>query len=236
MTSQRSLLALQDLDTFVDQARYRRSHLPESVALKAVNEALATLDAEAARLTAQRQELAAQQDGQEADISRIVAKQVDLTAKLKKSSVPKEAEALQHEMATLGDLRRTIEDAELEVMELLEPIEARLAELAATRADLVESRDAHVDALASATANIDAELGDLTGRRNEAAAGLAVDTLARYDKHRSHLGGVAIARIEHGVCGGCHVKLAQTFLERVRGSLPDVEHECDECGRILVLP
>ena len=60
------------------------------------------------------------------------------------------------------------------------------------------------------------------------------DDDAAYDKLRGGMGGIAIARMIGGQCGGCHLGLSAMEVARLR-KLPDGEiAHCEECGRILV--
>jgi predicted nucleic acid-binding Zn-ribbon protein len=58
--------------------------------------------------------------------------------------------------------------------------------------------------------------------------------LARYDELRLRLGGVAVAELHDGRCSGCHLRLSNVALERVKNAPPDELVECEECGRLLV--
>jgi predicted nucleic acid-binding Zn-ribbon protein len=45
---------------------------------------------------------------------------------------------------------------------------------------------------------------------------------------------VAIARLAHNRCEGCHLTLASVELDRIRHLDPEELVHCQECGRILV--
>lgn len=57
---------------------------------------------------------------------------------------------------------------------------------------------------------------------------------AEYEKIRSTSGGVAVAQLVGGQCGGCHIRLAAMELDRVKHLPPDALVHCEECGRLLV--
>jgi len=58
--------------------------------------------------------------------------------------------------------------------------------------------------------------------------------IARYDRLRARLGGVAVARLDGSRCGGCHLDLSTSELEEVRAVGPGVLADCPQCGRMLV--
>jgi predicted nucleic acid-binding Zn-ribbon protein len=146
----------------------------------------------------------------------------------------KDLQAIQHELGTLGERQNVLEDAELEVMEKLESAEARVTELEEQAGGL----DGEIDELErrrdQALADIDAEAGTESGARGDAAAGLAGDLLALYEKVRDAHGGVGAARLYQRRCEGCRLELNPTDIGRLRAAGPDAVLRCEECGRILV--
>jgi uncharacterized protein len=232
--SLQQLFALQEIDSAIDVLRHRRSHLPENQALAATASAIAKLDAEAVALGKDRDVLTAQEHGLEGEDATLTKKLTTVQVQLAKSIMPKEAEALQHEINSLKAMRSALEDRELELLDTIEPIESRLAAIGAEKVPLHEQADAQRAAVASATEAIDAEIAELSGRRAAAAANIDADAVGRYDKLRSHFGGIAIARIDHGTCMGCNMKISNKELEAIKAAPPDAEVNCDECGRLLI--
>ncbi|MEZ5140978.1 MAG: C4-type zinc ribbon domain-containing protein [Acidimicrobiales bacterium] len=51
---------------------------------------------------------------------------------------------------------------------------------------------------------------------------------------RSQLGGVAVARLHGGACGGCHLQLPAAEVDRIKHLPEDQLATCEECGRLLV--
>ena len=73
-----------------------------------------------------------------------------------------------------------------------------------------------------------------TTARVTAAATVAPDLLARYERLRTQLGGTGAARLVGGSCSGCHLSLPAMEVDRIRKAPPDEVITCDQCGRILV--
>jgi uncharacterized protein len=234
VTELQQLLVLQDLDTRADQLRYRTSHLPERTALTATENTLATLAAEQAQQATDQAALEEQQADLETSIETMRTKEAGLAAQLSKSIVPKEAETLQAEITGLKQRRAAAEDDELAIMERLEPIEAKLAQLASQKIPLVAQQEAETAALARASTNVAQELVGVLTERAAAAADLPAALVTRYEKMRGHLGGVAVARLDHGTCLGCNMKLSSKETEALKAAAPDELVECEQCGRLLV--
>jgi predicted nucleic acid-binding Zn-ribbon protein len=76
------------------------------------------------------------------------------------------------------------------------------------------------------------EVTALEGERDEASKNVPADELTLYDQllYRRH--GVAIARVERGVCLACHITLPLKEASRLRRS--DAIVTCGNCGRILI--
>src|SRR5438445_123736 len=88
--------------------------------------------------------------------------------------------------------------------------------------------------LAEATEAIDAELAGELDARAIAAKAVPPDLLEQYERLRARLGGIGAARLVGNSCGGCHLTLPATELDRIRHLPPDAVALCDQCGRILV--
>lgn len=234
VTELQQLLALQDQDTRADQLRYRRAHLPEQTALTATTSALAAMQRETDEQQAAQASLESRQAEIEASIETMRTKEAGLAAQLSKSIVPKEAETLQAEIRGTKERRTAAEDDELALMEELEPIEVRLAQLDVQRVPLVAQQHTEQKAVNAATAGIDHELAAVVTERAAAVSELSDSIVARYEKMRSHLGGVAVARLDHGTCLGCNMKLSSTEREALQAAPADELVECEQCGRLLV--
>jgi len=58
--------------------------------------------------------------------------------------------------------------------------------------------------------------------------------VARYERLRSKLGGVGVARLDGRQCTGCHLDLSPGELDLVRHAADDELVECPQCSRLLV--
>ena len=166
-----------------------------------------------ADLAARREALAGRQAALERTLRELDARAADLAAKLPRTMVVREAEALMAEQRSVNQRRSDVEDDELA---LLEEDDGLDEEESGHRARLVEvdaSVGSAAEALASAEALLDAQLDDLGRRREDAAAPVPPGLLTRYDDLRRRLGGVAVAELHDGRCSGCHLQLSAVALE-----------------------
>jgi len=230
-----ALLDLQDVDIALAQAAHRRVTLPERAELDAV---LAARDALVARREALRAEAAplrVRRDELDAQAAALAARRRELEARLYADrGAARDLAALNDEVAHLADRLTAVEDQELEVMEVLEPVESGAAavegELAAAEVALGERREA----AEAAQAVVDAEISVLREERAAHATRVPASLLQRYERIRERAGGVGAARLVGDRCSGCHLTLSSVEVDQVRHQDPGSVHTCEQCGRILV--
>lgn len=230
------LLSLQEHDTAIDQLVHRRATLPARGELDAAMAELRGLDASAATVEEQRSALAGAQQRLEDEIVSLAEKanQHDKALYSGTTSNPRELQAMQDEIASLRRRISQLEDQEIEVMEQLEPLDAELSRFAAARAHLDERAAALRASIAEDEVTIDDELATVRAERDTLAASIGDDVLGSYDRLRAQAGGIAIARLVGGSCGGCHLALPAVEVDRIKKLPPDDEVHCEECGRLLV--
>jgi uncharacterized protein len=232
------LLRVQEHDTAADQLRHRRQTLPERAELLAVEDALARLEATAADVGAQAAEATRVQRRLEDELALLEAKLGELDAKLYSGAVkvPRELQAMQAEGEAMRARRAGLEDRILEAMEVREPLEAEVAALDRRRAELDADGSRLRAALAEAEAEVDRELAAAVAARAEAAAAVPADMAARYERLRARNNGVGAAPLVNGRCGGCHLALPATEVDRLRKLPAEELVTCEQCERILVRP
>ena len=235
-TDLQALLALQDLDTSIDQHRHRRATLPERAELAAIDAAAAALRPQVTETTTARDEVAGREAALESELAATEERAAAVNKRLYggEVSASRELSAMAADVESLKARASALEDHVLELLEEREPLDRRLADLQAQAVTLVGRRRQAVDALAAAEAVVDGEVADLEKARAEQAGGLPEPLLTTYDRLRTRLDGIGAARLVGDHCDGCHLTLPATELDRLR-HLPDGEFvTCDQCGRILV--
>ena len=236
MTDLSELLAVQDLDTRIDQLRHQHETLPERQREAAARKELAGLEATLAEVQDERATVAAAQQKLEREVAALEAKKAHASAQLYGGSVVahKELEALQHEIDTLGRLMSEVDDRILEQMELAEPLDERIGELTPSLEEARAELLAAEQALAAATEVVDGALRATVAERTAAVAKVPEKLLGTYDALRGRLGGVGAARLDGARCTGCHLEIPAGELTEVRRAPADEVVYCPECGRILV--
>lgn len=228
------LVALQEVDSAIDQLGFRRSRLPEREAAAAAAAQRETTRRRVAAIESRRTELEQAVAAAEAEGASLTTQRERLEAQLKTIIAPREAEALMHEIDTIKQKLDALDDTELEHLEEESRLADELAEVEAALPAIEESQASADAALAAAEAEIDAEVATLTERRSELAGRLDERALADYEAARRHHGGVAVARLDGRQCTGCNMDLSTSELERVRATAAGEVTECPNCGRLLV--
>ena len=230
------LLDVQDRDVALDQLRHRREALPDRTTLVESEAAIARVDRELAALRQQLHELELSQKRLEDEVSMIETKAASENRKLNSGTItaPRELQSLSEEIDALGRRQRTLEDSVLEVMEKAEPLTADVDRLTRERDDLAAEVSRLVGAVAEKEQAIDVEIAEVSSAREAAAADVPDDLMARYEKLRAKLGGIAVARLDGDRCLGCHVSLPAMEVDAARHAPADAVVVHEDCGRILV--
>ena len=227
------LLQLQGLDTAADQAQHRKANLAERETLKSVAESVIAWEKRCTELTAfitSAEDAIACAEQQSGEVD---SKRSRLREQLKTVIAPREAEALQLEIAVLDEERSTLDEEALIKMDEQSSAEDELSALQAKEADLREQASTATTALTEVEAAIDAGLVEIGAHREQVVSALPQELVGRYVHVRAKLG-VAAAMLTGSQCGGCHLDLSPAEVDYVRRSPADVIPDCPQCGRLLV--
>ena len=229
------VLAVQGLDIAIEQANHRLTHLPEIERRRECMESVTALEREIAELDRRSADAAENLAISEREATEIETKVRRLEMQLKTVIAPREAEALQHEIATLNESRGECDERGLAALEVAEQSGSartqKERDLASTRVAL----DVAMSELRIAQEVIQAEITQLASRRAAAASGAPAPLLGNYEKRRKQSSRVAIAELIGAACGGCHLDLSQAERDQLRRLLDDEIPECPHCGCMLVL-
>ena len=226
------LLELQAVDTEIDRLLYRRESLPELEAFRAAHGQLTALQG-----TLQEQESVL---GETVSVLNKAEGELEITEKKRGSEEmrmyaggmsAKDLANLQLEVEMLG---RQIETAEEEILELLERRDEQEAEAAETRSKVaeVEAESKRLEAAISEQwKQIDVQVAERQVRRTDFPPLIPDELLELYEDLRPRKEGVGVARLNEGVCGGCHLSLSPAEQHQV---LQEDPPRCLQCRRILV--
>jgi uncharacterized protein len=231
-----ALLAVQDLDTSIDQHRHRRRTLPERGQLAVLDADFQALADEAGGLGAQRDTLAVRESELESELAATEHRAANVSRRLYggEVSASRELQAMAADVENLKTRASELEDLGLVLLEEREPLDARLGDLESQMSDVDSRRRSVADTLGQAEAAVDAEIARLAQEREDAATAIAPDLLATYERLRARLGGVGAARLIGNHCDGCHLALSAAELDRIRRLGPGEVVTCDQCSRILI--
>lgn len=229
------LLEVQAHDTTIDQLAHRRDTLPERDALAQIDDERQFLEDQRATLAAERHEHERAQKRIEDEVAMLEERYGSETSRLYSGTVTahKDLEAIQHELESLERRQRTLEDQILEIMETVEPISSRIADIDAGLASVAERHEAVSASVAETEAEIATAIASERSQRQEVASAIDPDLLREYEGARTQCGGIGVSRLIDKTCEGCRLELSAVKYDRIRKQPPDTLAWCD-CGRILV--
>ncbi|MDQ2726948.1 MAG: C4-type zinc ribbon domain-containing protein [Actinomycetota bacterium] len=232
-----ALLAVQGVDTDIDRHRHRREALPDKQEATDLDRRIAVLDRDGADVGAVLAEIVAREEVLEADLAATEARIVEVNRRLYGGQVAasRELQAMAADVKSLQGRQSDLEDRVLVVLDEREPHDRRVGALAAERVAAEARRDELAVTIAGAEAGIDAEIAALDDQRATLVPDVPADLLATYERLRSRLGGVGVARLVGSQCQGCFLTLPSGEVDRLRHLPADSVVTCEDCGRILVV-
>ncbi len=130
--------------------------------------------------------------------------------------------------------KETISNLETDEINVLEEMDVHAEVLKAAKTELEEATAAKAKALSEID---DREVGlgkkieDLDGQRTEAEGKLDELTLSRYNRLVGRKGTNIVVGIQHGACGGCHMKLPEAEVIEIKSG--SKVNYCPNCSRIV---
>lgn len=232
--AQRRLLELATTDAELARATHRRATLPE--------------DADLARLRTERQARADAAvavgmilDDLDRDIRKLETEVDGVRTREEKDRAllaggsvnAKQTTDLQHELDSLTRRQGVLEDELLEVMEQREASAADHdhagAQLSRTDAEIAEVTGRRDEALA----DLDTVQARATGARAPLVESLEADLLALYERVRAKAG-TGAALLQARRCGACRIEIDRNEIARIGKAPAEEVVRCENCGAILV--
>ncbi len=233
-----ALWELARVDLEVVALERSRGILPSRVALAELADAFAGLERARALLEPERAPLQAQLDALETEVGQLAERRAQVEARLAAATGGgKELEAMHVEATHLAERTNALEEAELEVMEALEPLNVRLEALRAEGRPMLLERGRLEEALVAEEANLSARLDQLRTDRVALESAVDPDLLEHYNRGVKRNNGEAGASLlEHGTCSGCHLALPAAERDRLAHLDPAEVSLCEQCDRVLLRP
>ncbi|HYG21248.1 MAG TPA: C4-type zinc ribbon domain-containing protein [Verrucomicrobiae bacterium] len=223
------LLILQDRDKKIARLRSELEHIgPERQSLKTRSSgAQAALDAAKLRvkeLESQRKDLELEAQAKRALIEKYANQQLQTRKN-------EEYRALAHEIDGCKEAIVKLEDREIALMELGEAAQKAVAAATQVAAEAKKLMDDQVAQLGAREEKLQQELAAMEASRQELAGAVDDGARGRYERLMKSKGGNVVVGVQHGVCGGCHMRLPTQIIVSCQGQQELVT--CTNCGRIL---
>lgn len=142
-----------------------------------------------------------------------------------------EYRALAHEIETCRGNIRELEDKQLELMEQMEGLQKQAAAATRESDEAAKVTEGQLKELAAREQTLKAEMAELESSRGQLTTGVEESILKRYERLLLNKGDSVVVGIQHGVCGGCHMKFPMQLVVACQAARELVT--CPNCGRIL---
>lgn len=142
-----------------------------------------------------------------------------------------EFRALAHEVERYEKDVSSIEDQELELMEVLESQKPEVMEAQKSLAATQKNVDEELVELDERATALQVRLAELRQERTLLIKPIDPTTLGLYDRLMKNKNGTAVVMVSGGNCGGCHMRLISGTLQQLREN--KLLTQCEQCGRIL---
>jgi predicted nucleic acid-binding Zn-ribbon protein len=142
-----------------------------------------------------------------------------------------EYRALAHEIELCKQAIVKLDDQQIELMEQAEAAQKEVQAANQTLAEARKVADGQIAEMAKREESLKKELAGLESNRAELLAAVDPAAGSRYERLLKNKGATVVVGVQHGVCGGCHMKLPAQILVTCQAQSEVVT--CINCGRIL---
>jgi uncharacterized protein len=223
------LLILQDRDRKIGRVKGELAHIePERQTLK-TKAAVAQAQLEQAKLRIMQIESSRKDLELEVETKKqMIVRYANQQFQTRKNE---EYRALAHEIEMCKAAIFKIEDQEIELMEQTEAGQKEVLRATQTVKEARKLMDEQVAQLDAREQNLQKELAELETNREALAFAVDEGARSRYERLVRSKGENVVVGVQHGVCGGCHMKLPPQLLVTCQAEKELVS--CSNCGRIL---
>ena len=227
------LVKLQALDTSLGKLLRTRKALNSGEKQKAD---LDRKSQEAQRLDAELRRLQTDLTAAELELKTLEGKISAAEKKLYggKVTVPRELQALEHEIEMFGRQRGRLDEL---ILTRMDEIGTITPQVGAARAEETAARQTWEKTVAqykTDLALVESEIGKLWPQRQQAAAAVQPTTLKRYEDIRARAQNVAVARLDGDRCGACGTSVAGVLVVQIKEAERYVY--CESCSRFILPP
>ncbi len=233
ITGLSDLLDLQEVDLGIDRLLHHRQTLPELAAYQEASARFELLEAQHEKLFQEMRGLERDSDKAEGELELIEIKLKESETRLYAGGMSgRETEQKRLEVQALRGQQGTMEERVLQVLDRLDPLRAEVGRLEREKAEMAEEVKRLEEVIAAAWREIDAQIARREERKVDIAAPIPPGLVKLYEQLRRTKEGVAVGRLDGGVCGGCHLSLSLPEQSEAADWDPP---RCIHCMRILVI-
>ncbi len=228
------LAELQRIDSRMDELREREANLPERERYNDLKKELQVVK----NILSEKQKLLMDEERKqkklEGELELLSLKMEGEEKKLYSGVVksPRELASIQREVNVLQRRKDEMETELLEQLDVVEGLASEVDELSRRVASLEQVTKEAEEAYHKVVDEIKGEFKELGLKREETIPQISQNLLALYDEIRGEKHGLAVVRIEEGICQGCYVELPAEEVDKMLRS--DKLWLCPHCRRILV--
>lgn len=227
------LYALQETDLAIDSLRQQIAQIDAQLG---ETEELIQLKTQVEATRKRIQQLHSQQRDLELETLSLQDKIKGVENKLYGGEItnPKELQGLLEDLQALKKQLSLLEDRLLTLMIEGDEQEKALRKQEERLSQVLTAWQEEQEKLKAERGQLEEQLRLLEAQRDAQVAQVAPPFLSLYEGLRARRQGRAVAKVERGLCGGCHIALPVSLVQRARtGSSPV---QCSSCERILYVP
>ena len=232
MTTAKQMFALQELDIILDRIQGDQSKAEHELNN---GDTVDNLESELERGAEWLQETELQQKASRLEAESQKERSESLNSQLYGGEItnPRDLESLEREASNVRQLVEQQETAIAETNEKIDEAQNKKTEMETKLDEVRTAWGVRQTELKATIKELNAERAGFEGRRSKLTEDLDPSSLQQYEVLRKSKGGLAVCKVERGLCQGCRMSLPTHQQQRVRNGRQTVL--CSSCGRMLIL-
>ena len=168
----------------------------------------------------------------EADLELVANRIAKDKQLLSSTSSAKDAQGIEHELSTLAARKSELEDAQLQIMELLETAQQEHEKLKLEKLSADEKLAVLEQRISAEMSELRSQAEKVQAERKGALASIDQELAAAYERKFGR--GVAVGRLNGRDCGACRLSITATSFEELMALPAEELAECPNCQAFLV--
>lgn len=228
------LLILQQFDLEILQKQKKLDALPQRTAILEARRKKAEVQAKRDQVQAMMDEAVRDLDHLRFEDSQLSDKESEAQMKIEASAGDYRAvDSLSKELDGFAKRRATLAESIAKDAARIDQIKAVRDKVDAALAQLEAQEARETESFKEIGGKLTQEIQVAKASRDQLAARLDAQTVARYEKVAKRLGGVGVCRLAEGSCSACRNRLDGNRLLQVTAEAP--LSTCPACGRLMVV-